>query len=146
MTTIERLRALLGEATPGPWVVQTTGDNDRPRVFIDTHAYAEGPEPVVAETYPLGRPDAALIAGALNALPALLAVVEAVRAYWTSLTSDAHPGIPHDRDLHTAALHDTTCLGMNTDDCAACAGQQYGTAEVLTTALAALDAQEEAAP
>lgn len=63
------LSRILREATPGPWVVQQPGDNDpgAGTVFIDTHAYEDGPEPVVAASYPLKLADAVLIVHAVNA-------------------------------------------------------------------------------
>ena len=64
------LRALSAAATPGPWVDQMPGDNDpgAGTVWIDTHAYEAGPEPVVAPSYPLSQADAALIVAAVNDL------------------------------------------------------------------------------
>lgn len=61
---LDRLDALAGAATPGPWVAQSydDGSSGNHPWYIDTHAYADGPEPVVAPTYPLGAADAAFIA------------------------------------------------------------------------------------
>lgn len=67
------------DATPGPWVVQVPGDNDpgAGTVFIDTHAYADGPEPVVAATYPLSEADARLIVYAVNRLRGVVPALQA---------------------------------------------------------------------
>jgi hypothetical protein len=102
VTTIERLRALLAEATPGPW---------QQSHFLDQRAYAHMPESWKAERRaeeallirpadPLGNAVAgarldsnrALIAAAVNALPALLDVAEAARDY-----------LAHDRDTNALA-------------------------------------------
>ena len=79
MTDVKRL---LDEATPLPWVVQEPGENDpgAGTVFIDTHAYEDGPEPVIAEPYPLGRSDAALIVYAVNHLPDYEALADAAES------------------------------------------------------------------
>ena len=77
--TIKSLRALERQATPGPWV------NDL------------GPDP-----------DAALIAAARNALPALLAVAEAaadyVRLFHQDVWVDDEEYEDHDDNLQSARL------------------------------------------
>ena len=71
MTTIERLRALLAEADPPPWY----WDKVMGGIRVADHY-------VVSSTGWNRRPNAeeALIAAAVNALPALLAVAEPARA------------------------------------------------------------------
>ena len=84
MSEIERLRALLAEATPGPWEADDTSDWTN-----DSYGDEEGKPPtsgwfrncgvgkVDAGDYStLTFADAALIAAAVNALPALLEVAE----------------------------------------------------------------------
>jgi hypothetical protein len=90
VTIIERLRALLAEATPGPWAWTETGG---------PFALVMGPDgdELVHVRMNLGlgsNPDrdAALIAAAVNALPALLDVAEAARDY-----------LAHDRDTNALA-------------------------------------------
>jgi hypothetical protein len=99
MSTIERLRALLAEATPGPW-------RHGPLFWEAWATDADGAMTVRVAEVPHGgydpesdrmrgvfvdpgidrsrEPDAALIAAAVNALPALLDVAEAARlvAQW----------------------------------------------------------------
>ena len=71
MSTTEALRALLAEATPGPWV----GCGDCIEAASITHA---GQDTIVATVEPdaEGLADVALIVTAVNALPALLDVAE----------------------------------------------------------------------
>ncbi len=79
-STVARLREMAEKATPGHWVDQSPDDGaagEASEWWIDTHAYADGPEPVVARSYPLRGADAAFIVALVNAAPALLAVVEA---------------------------------------------------------------------
>ncbi len=57
--------ALEAGPTPGPWVRQSRDDGKTDPWWIDTHAYAEGPEPVWAPPqYGVGDEDAAYIAAA----------------------------------------------------------------------------------
>ncbi len=60
------LRRLAEAATPGPWEAQCYDDgrSGKEPWFVDTHAYPDGPEPVIAATYPLDAADAAYIAAA----------------------------------------------------------------------------------
>jgi hypothetical protein len=79
MSEIERLRALLAEATPGPWRARKW---DAPRM-VEVHAATK--PPVVpwsgfddsSRTKTEHDANATLIAAAVNALPALLDVAEA---------------------------------------------------------------------
>ena len=88
--TVARLRALLAEATPGPWTAEE-------RALYHVIFHREWP---VAGGLDSDSADAALIAEARNALPALLAVAEAA--------SDNH---------HTECLlHDTLWGGVDTCD------------------------------
>ena len=88
MTTIERLRALLDEATPRPWEAEDTSD-----VNDDLFSDDERESPLstgwfrgqvgkvdVGDYSTLTFADAALMVEAVNALPALLDVAEASRA------------------------------------------------------------------
>ena len=109
MTTIERLRALLAGATPGPWNTQCTIDRDPEEYSAEcvrlTYEHADSiGEPRQTQLHmvysgdwdnesesggiitamtgngPTSERNAALIATARNALPALLDVAEAARA------------------------------------------------------------------
>jgi hypothetical protein len=79
---IERLRALLAEATPGPWLtgIGRFSANalaaERPGLLLaEVHTALDG-DWIFAERHQ----EAALIAAAVNALPALLNVVDAAQA------------------------------------------------------------------
>jgi len=89
VSTIARLRALLAEATPGPWEAEDTSD-----VNDDLFSDDERESPLstgwfrgqvgkvdVGDYSTLTFADAALMVEAVNALPALLDVVEAARVY-----------------------------------------------------------------
>jgi hypothetical protein len=91
MTTTKRLRALLAEATPGPW---RFGDAHPDELVVADSMTLAGATTVVCYGEPddEGKADAALIAAAVNALPALLDVAEAARDY-----------LAHDRDTNALA-------------------------------------------
>jgi len=101
---VSRAKELLEQATPLPWVVQEPGPNDpgAGTVFIDTHAFEWGPEPVIADSAPLGREDALLIAYAVNRLPDYEAAVEILAALMVL------PGY-HAEDCYIHAPDLTTC-------------------------------------
>ena len=85
MTTTDRLRALLAEATPGPWDVDDIHPDHCAQSPWGHKTVTFGPGSVaLALMSPEDQPTAALIVAAVNALPALLDVVEAAR----SLTGD----------------------------------------------------------
>jgi hypothetical protein len=88
VTDLADLRAIAEAATPGPWVMQKPGDNDlgAGTIFIDTHAYEDGPEPVIAETYPLREADAAYIAAASPSV--MLELLDRVEAAEQSVPLD----------------------------------------------------------
>lgn len=79
MTTIERLRALLAEATPGPWK------------FVEPHSvmaplparfgYATIPVAAIEGLFSMRHRNGALIVEGINALPALLDVIEAAQDF-----------------------------------------------------------------
>lgn len=72
MTDLEPLKAALAAATPGPWV---NGSHNE-------HGVVRSPEHgLIAQCGPYGKQDAdaRLIVAAVNALPALIAEVEALR-------------------------------------------------------------------
>jgi hypothetical protein len=77
MNTIKRLRKLEAVATPGPWTTH--------RVY-GTHTR-----------------DSDLIAEMRNALPALLAVIEAIQRQQSTLDGDGFNGLSRDVE-HTLAL------------------------------------------
>jgi hypothetical protein len=86
---IADLRDLLAAATPGPWIVG---------VF---HGCIFGPNYVaVADTVDGHVADAAIIVAAINALPALLDIAEAARAYLD--TSPAQTGRVSEERLRVA--------------------------------------------
>ena len=93
MTDTARFRALLAEATPLPWVAQSRDDGVDEPWYIDTHAYPEGPEPVIAEGYRLSGPDATLIVEAVNALPGILEERDALRAVVRAFIDETY--FPH---------------------------------------------------
>jgi hypothetical protein len=66
MSEIEKLRALMAKATPGPW---TTGQGDPEHVLstVNWHCVAQA-----NDALPNMKDNAALIAAAISALPALL--------------------------------------------------------------------------
>lgn len=78
MTTLERLRELEKAATPGPWTVAGPGEyGDRwiiQRYPPQSHIASSDDRSDIG-------PDFSLIAAARNALPDLLAVVEAARLF-----------------------------------------------------------------
>ncbi len=77
MTT--NLRRLLSEGTKGPWTI----DHDRSgqaNLYADGHWIALLPHQCLRSLEVQMNNDAHLIVAAINALPSLLAVVEAVRA------------------------------------------------------------------
>ena len=83
MSDIERLRALLAEATPGPWGLDSEFGGSRGLVIGPLPENTEDPN-WTTETvaFEIERDaDATLIAEAVNALPALLDVAEAARVY-----------------------------------------------------------------
>lgn len=89
--TVERLRELLGKATEGPWVenthdiwtVRADGQPGIPLLREEIGSYRSWGR---ATTHEEREANAALIVEAINALPALLAVVEAL----PPLLSEAH--------------------------------------------------------
>ena len=79
------LRALAEAATPGPWVMQ---DNGAGSVYVDSHAFEEGPEPV-AGLVSMSRPDARYISAIdPTTLLALLDEVDALRAALEAVVED----------------------------------------------------------
>lgn len=94
MTTIDRLRELEAAATPGPW--QWDGDNDVMVTAPDERWVANvgnwgrqnaaqgvgdmENSSLLSNIYEMDQRDAALIAEARNALPALLDIAKAARA------------------------------------------------------------------
>lgn len=77
------LKRLLAEATPGPWQAYADHPLHR-RPFVGANGFAVGSVYVAVtarDSEGIGLADAALIAAAVNALPDLLAVVAAARAY-----------------------------------------------------------------
>lgn len=78
---IKRLEKLLDAATPGPWSYEWN-DRDDHEAGIDIMAAPPNGRVALVELSHFGEPtraEAELIAAAVNALPALLAVVEAAR-------------------------------------------------------------------
>lgn len=72
--TIQRLRELMVNATPGPWNVDACGDaadiwSEHGKVAISLNA----------SSYCMRTHDAALIVAAINALPAMIEVCEAAK-------------------------------------------------------------------
>lgn len=86
---IARLRELLKAGTPGPWAYVFDGDGYALTDSPDVPRGRMTPDPSrvvqIGETH--DEPDAALIAAAINALPALLDVVEAA--------NEAHNCVDH---------------------------------------------------
>lgn len=89
--TVARLRELIEAATPGPWVLQPDGEGcavvaGEPREYtgLDGNRHLRYPEIVCDnETYypqAVSPQDQALICAAVNALPAMLAALEAAEA------------------------------------------------------------------
>lgn len=82
---LERLEKLLADATPGPWVCEGRGSlqMDGSRDYWEVHGPHDGERwAKVCSTCPPAHrnpQNLKLIAAAVNALPALLAVVEAAR-------------------------------------------------------------------
>ncbi len=122
MTTIERLRAWLAEATPGPWFWDRVMGGIRVR---DHYVLAS----LALHRFP--NADEVLVVGAVNALPALLAVAEAAG----NLISETY--FPH----HTPSIQDSP-----EEWDVQLEAPSSGTCERLIAALAALDAPEEATP
>jgi hypothetical protein len=152
------LRRLAEAATPGPWQQSR---------FVDGPMFARmGPAWKATRTAeestmvrgagivgdprcnPVGAirsdEDRALALAAVNALPALLDELDALRAvrdaaagYLASLAGQGHPTDPHDRVLHEVGKHGLLCAGTPDEDCSACAGQQYGSEDALRAALEA---------
>ena len=79
MVDIEKLRALLAAATPGPWAYY---DDIRPdvRSAANRGGFMGAGHIATVSRYDGNTNDAALIAGAVNALPELLDEVERLRA------------------------------------------------------------------
>jgi hypothetical protein len=77
--TIEELRRLLAEATPGPWHIHK--DNLEDLVCSPSGT-------LIAETQLRIPEDAALIVAAVNVLPALLAAVEAAHDWRNAYESN----------------------------------------------------------
>lgn len=75
--TIARLRALEAEATPGPWTFSEWEDG----VVTVDRVHDDGLDPVAIMAAGTTDSDAALTAASRNALPALLDVAEAARAF-----------------------------------------------------------------
>lgn len=69
---LDDLRALSDAATPGPWVAQSPTDGRRLDWYLDTHYNEDGPEPVWADSYPVGAEDIEFIAAAVNYVRSLL--------------------------------------------------------------------------
>lgn len=87
MIDVSALRALLAAATPGPWTEDDGslyGPNDGAVAHIARHASMHT---VMATGEDWSHADAALIAAAVNALPALLDELEALRAERDELQS-----------------------------------------------------------
>jgi hypothetical protein len=92
---IERLRALLSEATPGPWEATPTIWKSRTSNYTLTACGIESRDPELValgggaiayatDTGQIAPEDAALICAAINAAPALLAVAAAAQEYLTA--------------------------------------------------------------
>lgn len=108
MTTTRRLRELMAKATPGPWYVATgcswrriLGKNDEPAIVPEVHPRDGWPDLSFG-----GKPNDELAVKALNALPRLLAVVEA-----------AHGHITH---MHTSGCGCPVCAAIRALDCEGC--------------------------
>jgi hypothetical protein len=88
--TVDRLTALLGEATPGPWETRTDADGFADIGALDAGSDEDWGTLVVGRDpdYGTDPADAALIAEARNALGALLAVAEAAEAWVDAATDD----------------------------------------------------------
>jgi len=126
VTTIERLRGLLAVATPGPWSWDRVTGGIRVR---DHYVIAS----LGMHRFP--NADEVLVVGAVNALPALLAVAEAARPileWW-----DTTHGNEFDHDHHCRGADPCTC---------GWAAAEPALNDGLPAALAALDVQEEAIP
>lgn len=78
MTTTKQLRALLASATPGEWTAGGGGHDPSPRLIytLDEDLFRDADIADVERVE-----DAALICAAVNALPKLIAVVEAAEAH-----------------------------------------------------------------
>lgn len=89
---VDRLRALLGEATPGPWQVNDAGIETVERNAIGSKASRQ-----MAAAYPIDlawegsakAADLALIVAAVNALPLLLDIAEAAQRLSDKRTADS---------------------------------------------------------
>lgn len=84
MSTIERLRKLLAEATPGPLEHR---EHDGQHAICGASLWVGEPDGMPPTVGDMARvaADFALHAAAVNALPALLDVAEAARAYTEAL-------------------------------------------------------------
>ena len=86
MTTTQQLKDLLGRATPGPWSIKWEFNIFGPGERLTANCGGTSSNRGDGE-YAMNIANTKLVAEAVNALPALLAVVEAaenVRAEWTS--------------------------------------------------------------
>lgn len=73
MNTLERLKELEAKATPGPWRSARVAES----IEIRQEKFNK---PRIAYLYEVGRSDAEFLVAMRNALPSLLAVVEAAEA------------------------------------------------------------------
>lgn len=116
---IKRLRALCEAATPGPWTAQTVCDTDSDDwcAVGPTHLYADD-DPAVddGDPHPAAEADAAFIAAARTALPALLDEVEGLRAEGKETQHDKEQAVlvfRKDRD-RSEKLRDEALLALDT--------------------------------
>ena len=116
MVDIEKLRALLAAATPRPWLAAVWyGTDDGGWAAIGPHCVAseadgfdDAPE---TPSYDQAHADAALIVGAVNALPELLDEIERLRARKAEVCDCVHA---------TGMIGDTFVYVE--DDCPRCGG------------------------
>lgn len=96
---VARLRALLAKATPGPYTASASVVRRGSRILCQVNA-ADGNLSIV-DSAKRGEANAALIAEALNALPALLALAEAVEGARAAATLVVDGALPATASGHT---------------------------------------------
>jgi hypothetical protein len=107
---IEELKRLIAKATPGPWVAEREQYSNSPAYSYCVRALTEPKKTAVAYTDMNGSrstkaerdSNAALIAAAVNALPALIAAAEAVQA-WAAADSAGRTAAQSDDPAELAA-------------------------------------------
>jgi len=124
--TIARLRELLAKATPGPWFIGHNPDGRDPMAYIG-EAYSYGPPgrvhlvcvPIPGKSLddealftavtgngPTSEANAALVADAVTALPAILDALDAA----TTVLARIHAAIGAERTTHTTIEGTVHCI------------------------------------